>query len=754
MQTLRKSAPTLVAAALLYSGLAVAAELEEVIVTAQKREQSLQEVPIATTALSAGDLSAAGVTSMEQLAMATPGLSFNNSTSFLQPYVRGVGALNPGAGTHGSVAIYFDDVYIARSYTSMMSLDNIEQIEVLKGPQSTLYGRNATGGAISIRTKVPTPDQEFEGKLSGTLGDFDHRRGSIYLSGGFNEYLAGSIAGTVAQRDGFHDNNTPFPGGVLRGNGDDLGELDSTFVQGKLTFEPNDRMTFTLGAFYREEDGTVGFNWTQVGPQSALFTLQLQAAGIEGAFGLPPGTLTNTLAGATFDPAFRGSTDSIASSNIEETGIDLHANFDIGENLELVSITAYKDSEQNGDVDLFRVVQLPTLGFQSVFPNEFFSQEVRLQSTGENDLVWMVGADYIKDESGDPTILNGTIWPTVLPDLLGLGPGVVPGGISDWETTGWSVFADATYSFADTYNLTVGGRYTKEEFELSDLLVGNSRPTVDDSNTTWRVVLDRGFDWGLLYGSLSRGFVTGGYNTQNGQSRFVEPETLTSFELGFKSDLSASFRLNGALFFYDYEDVHTQVVGGATGGTTFLLNGPEAEVQGVDLEFAWAATENFSLDGGLVYLFQREYTDFDVPADPASLIPGVSATGNDMVGAPELSVVVNGEYRVPLASGGLRFNLNLAHNSGYFLNADNFIGTGGALDDSGYSVVNARVTWTNADESIEISAWANNVFDEEYFTGGNTNSQIDAIGVFPATGSAVVVMSDPATFGVTASYSF
>jgi iron complex outermembrane recepter protein len=729
-----------------------AAELEEIIVIAQKRSESLQDVPIAMTALSSEALQKSGVRNFKELANATPGLAFNTSSSFLLPFLRGVGANNAGAGSHNSVAVYFDDVYSARAYGSVMQLDNIEQVEVLKGPQATLYGRNATGGAILIKTKTPMPGQNFEGKVSGTLGDYDHKRASVYLAGSLSEQFAASIAGTKAERNGFVENITQVSP-IQRGSSEDLGNVDSEFVQGKLTFQPNDDMTFTLGAFRRKEYGTEGSNWSQVNPGGALLTLQLNAAGLEPAFGFPAGTLTNTVANATFATGEQEGSDPTAGSKIDEVGFDLHGNIAIGESMELVSITGYRDSDYEAQVDLFFAVELPTLGFTGDFYNKVITQELRLQSTDER-IDWLVGVDYIKDDDSDkPTELQLVVWPTISPDFLGLGNGVLPLGGSTWDTEGRSVFGDATIPFGESYSLTVGARYTEEEFEVTDLLTNLNR-TKKDKNTTWRIVLDKKLDLGMVYGSLSRGFVSGGFNVQSATAPFVEPEQLTSLEFGLKADLSESVRFNASVFAYEYEDIHSSVVGGASGGTTFTINGDKAEIRGLDLESTWAATENLTINAGLVYLFDREYTDFEVAADPVTNIPGVSASGNDVSGAPELTYVLNADYLVPLESGNLTINGNISYNSGYFIGVDNTIGSGGLGDDS-FTVVNARISYMTDREDWEISAWMNNILDEFYYTGGNVNSEIGVPSLqFPVTGSAVVVNADPRHFGVTVSYNF
>ena len=706
--------------------------LEEVIVTAQKRAQNLQDVPVSITALSTEKMEATGVLQLESLSHGISGLVINNANSLLLPFIRGVGAFNAGAASPSSVAIYIDGLYTPRANAAAFELANVEQIEVLKGPQSTLYGRNATGGVITLTTATPSPEDETSGRIKLSYGNHNQQRLSAYVAGGMSDTVAGSIAASVSKRDGFIENlvTTPNPGG-LRGTTDDVNSLDEVSVVAKLAFNPSDNLDITLSASFREFDDTSNFAYKQLNPGFA---------GLFGASILPE---RQTFAHWGYREG-------------DDTAINLTARYDF-DDMYLVSISGYINNYLSANTETY-ALPLDFAGFEVDWETTSISQEIRLHSDNDSDLQWMVGAQYFQ-EGDDASEIWGTIG-TVVGVMLNPGTplGVSPTrdhplGDTDWDSTSYAVFGEVVYSATDRLNVTLGLRNTREEFDLRDNrdpgffgAIGFVGVPVADSSEDWneltyRLVLDYSYDWGMLYLSRSKGFVSGLLNVQNPFGSVIEPEILEATEVGFKSDLmDGRVRLNGAAFIYDYEDIHAQTVNGAT-GLTNLVSGQEASISGAELDMTAALSESLILTAGITQLFDREYDLFDIPAG-AGGFPPVLATGNTIAGAPKSSVTLGLAHEMDIASGSLSSNLSASYNSGVFYDIEESIGSGGLTDDS-FTLVNFSATYYSADDNWSLGIWANNLLDEYYITGGINSA-----------GSIVGVENPPRMFGVSAGYSF
>lgn len=233
--------------------------LEEVLVTAQKRSESIQDVPIAVTAATQEQLEYAGATSIKDISMVSTGVVVNDSNNFIFPFIRGIGSFIQSGSTNSSVAIYLGGVYFPRLSSAALELDNVEMVEVLKGPQATLYGRNATGGTIKVRTATALPGDELSGKLSATVSDYNNRRLSAYASIGISDTLAGNAAFYMAKRDGFTKNLAATNRDVRDGSevdGVDLDSLETYYLNGKLTWAPTERLQATFAAYTTKSEDT------------------------------------------------------------------------------------------------------------------------------------------------------------------------------------------------------------------------------------------------------------------------------------------------------------------------------------------------------------------------------------------------------------------------------------------------------------------------------------------------------------------
>ena len=791
--------------------------LEEVIVTAQKRNESVQSIPASIQAITNEKLMFSGVENIAYLEQISPSLTVNHNGGYALAYIRGIGSTNQGTGSYSSVAIYVDDVYLTRPTSALFGLDSVEQIQILKGPQGALYGRNATGGAILITTKSPKPGQEFQGKVSATAGNYDLKKYGVSLSTGLTEKLAGSIEYSDSARDGYVKSTTP--------GYSDLDDRDTFSVMGKLVFTPTEATTLEFSASYDESDDSNGIAFQQVdsgiadptnplnaaifapnslaaltNPQLLGFSVAANGAcQMSGGGSLLDGTCSpNELFGFLADP---NNLPTVSALNAAASGISFDNRSDINPNVtssafgsgvtapftgaesygrkgifnyledsryslnitseyeffDLVSVTAYTESLLNSAADVLSampgsVAYNPAsgnIGFSTWFDSKSWSEEIRLVSK-DMSFDWLAGLTYFHDEG------MAKINADVLGDSLRQAD-------NKFEVDSLAAFGQIKYPLSDKANMTLGARYTHEEFELVDhidqavadgialpglrsvqffnSLTPGLFPTTDSyENLTGNIALDYMLDDVLFYGSVGTGFKSGNLNAQNPLSGGVDPEKITSYELGFKSDLFGNrIRLNGASFFYQYDNIHIQVIN-SNSGATILLNGSNAEVFGAELELVAALTEGLTLNTGLTVL-NAEYKD-DVNILGQSTL---SINGNKIAGAPESSLTVGLEYVYPLdkldMNGDLIFNLNALFNSGYYFESENRVGTGGN-NNEGYNIYNANLTYQS--EAWSVSLWANNLTDEEYYRGGLLANGL----------SEVAIAAAPRHYGLSVSYNF
>ncbi|NIB38817.1 TonB-dependent receptor [Pseudomaricurvus alkylphenolicus] len=690
-------------------------KLEEIIVTAQKREQSIQDVPMVVAAVTAEDLQASGVQSLDSLTHLVSGLVINTNNSLLLPFVRGVGSFNAGAATNTSVAVYVDGVYTPRSNALAFGLDNVAQIEVLKGPQSTLYGRNATGGAITITTHSPEPDEAAASQIRLSVGNYQQQRLSARTTRPLADNLAISLSGAIVRRDGYVDNlatATPLPGSLQ-----DINNVDEKSLALKLLGSISETSEWELALSYREYDDTNNFGFRQFNPAFASDPGQYHSYG---HWGLREG---------------------------DDTAATLQGRFEF-EPFTLVSVTGYLNNRFFGTAEVFSLPEA-VAGFAADWEATTYSQELRLHAPDDADHPWLLGFQYF--EEGDT---DSQIWGALGAALSPAGEATLSPsaehslGDSDWQSRSHALFGEWIYRASEALSLTLGLRHTREAFSLKDNrdpgffgAIGFVGVPVDSQREVWeeltyRAVLDYHTPWGLIYGSRAKGFVSGTLNVQNPAGAVVDPEILIAHEIGFKADVAAwGIRLNGALFDYDYQDIHAQTVS-ATTGFTNLVAGQKAAIRGMDLEWQGAVGEAWGYNLALTYLYEREYDEFSVPAG-AGGFPAIEASGNTISGAPELTLALGVEHNHHTLRGRWQSNLSISHNSGVFYGVDESVGSGGDSDDA-FTLVNVQTTFYPPHERWSLSLWLNNLFDEYYLSGGLRSGD-----------SIVAVEAPPRFYGLT-----
>ena len=751
---------TLFAAALSVSGGAFAQEsqvgvIEEVIVMATKREADVFDIPIATSTFTGSEIENSGVVHLVDLPLVEPSFSVSAPAGWLQPFIRGVGTNTAGLGTYSSVAMYIDGVYQANSLSlNASTLDNAESVQVLKGPQGTLYGRNATGGAILINTYTPKAGDEFASHAQIDIGDFDTQRFTGGALMGLGERFAGIVDVTVRQRDGFVENHAP---------GDDFADEDGWDVGAKLVFEPSDSLSFVLSGKYGEDDSNV-FAAEQVGqfdsdasplpglnnPQAfwAGTVLQLIQGGVLQQGGTPADAAAAqaaalpSLLGMASQIAFQDGIHETADNSLlngqtsgvlgnfpgdsqgwyaENASMSLNATYST-DTLDVVSITVFSQMETGAATGVLRAdpatlpdltaIGLPALfnqgniGFGADLETDTFTQEVYAVST-DSDLEWIVGAYYFYD-SGESRATG---------DVFGTSTPVTD---NEHEVESISAYAELTYPISEALGITAGIRYTDEESEVEDNLFGNpaipnvGNPSISDDHTTYNLKLTYNIDDLLVYGGVSTGFKSGSVNTANPGAGQVGAEEVTSYEIGFKSKLAdGRVSLTGAAFVYDFENIQLNALS-VTSGVVFLVDGVKADVAGIELGVDAVLSESFDVFANVTWLDTEYLNDAEIVSTGEVL----AIEGNKLTHAADLVATLGLNYNHDFSSGGsVGARILGNYNSGFWADQSNAFGSSGDEDDS-FFVANASVSYTSSSGHWTLTGYVNNLTDEEYYTSG------------------------------------
>jgi iron complex outermembrane receptor protein len=706
------------------------AMLEEITVTAERREQSLQDVPLAVTAFSGDMVKEGGITGIADIALQTPNFtmgSFNTAES--QLFLRGIGSTNDGPVSDPSVAVFIDDVYIGRPSGASTDLYDLERIEVLRGPQGTLYGRNAAGGAVNIFTKKP--QHEFEAKAGVTVGDYSLFNLRGYINGSISDTVAGKLTANVRTRDGYAENIT---------TGQDLEDDNTTSVRGQLLFTPSDTVDVLLGFDFTDIDNSgdnrflTNFDVEPIFPASQTDPQQAEIA----RFGNDPR---------------KSSHDEIQKSEKTLWGLMARVDADLGW-ATLTSITSYRESEaawqqalvplladKDGGLGIFDVDDGADEEAEQV------SQEFRL--AGATDKLNWVGGLYYFDENVYKSERFVTYWgPATAPLNVIFNSGDVSFNM-DGDTTSFAAFGQFTWDISETVALTLGARYTDDEKEQLSVAVSNEpiaglvwgiplgpsgAPYRTSGKESWDKVTTRvSVDWDvtddhMVYATYSEGFKSGSFNSHTSSPLIAAapllPEFATNREIGARTQwLDGRVRFNVTYFDLDYEDLQTWAL------IDFVLvaDNAAAEVSGVETDFAVAFTENFGISGNLATL-DGKFTE------------GANA-GNKLRKAPELTWSVSPNVSIPLQSGAsLDIVATASYTDEYHMELDNDL-RGLEPDET---VIDASVKFTSADQRWDLTLWGKNLGDELYAV-----HHIDG-----SFGGATKIWAPPRTYGISFNHSW
>ena len=683
--------------------------LEEVIVTAQKREEKAQDVPIAITALSADDLAATGAQSTIDLKTSVPSLNMTTGVAgFGLPRLRGVGASGQGPGIENPVAVYVDDVYYGATFGIIQSLFDTAQVTVLKGPQGTLYGRNTTGGLIQVRTR--DPEFTVSGKAQVGYGSFDTVNGGAFLAGGLSDSVAMSISGQYENRDEGY--------GVNRFTGNETQTSESWAGRIKLLWEVGENTKVRLSA---DANGREGAD-----PTFRNFTLNTLGQDVN-----------QLIVDAGGDPDYDIYSDVDPELEGDQAGGSIIIEHDFG-GATLKTITAYRETELRTYFDPDGTIQ-PLLRIDNNNFDEQFTQEIDLISNADGPFKWTVGAFYMWNSAGqDPGRTTG---------LRTFGGNGYSDTVTEVRLSSISGFAEGVYAFGEATNLTAGIRYTNDEREFEAATVsynGNANVTtisdsIADSRTfsdpSWKLSLDHRFSPELMvYASYNHGFRSGTYVPQASPIIVLEPEEVDGYEIGFKSDLfDQRVRLNVAGYYYDQTNVQVQQV---IAGVNQVYNADGAEIYGADADIIVQITDNFRLFSGVGYT-DAKYTDFTnaIISIPYPLAPGFvippgqgclgtfgnprtqvggncllrgDASGNTLQNTPEITASLGGSLDIPTGVGTFTLTANYYYNDGFIATVDE------RVFQASYNLIDASVTWKDRNDRLYIRLWGNNLAEEYY----------------------------------------
>ena len=726
-----------------------AAGLEEIVVTATKREESLQDVPVSADVHTGHHLENLNLSSVADMVDITPGLVVNQGAGNANIFIRGVGSKTGSISNESSVATYIDGIYQSdKIATNQFNFLDIERIEVLKGPQGTLFGRNATGGAISIVTKKPT--DEFSALLEGTVADFGTYKASGYISGGITDTLAASVAFAVDESDGFLNYVNPDPNSPL--NDDEVSRSESEAVRAKLVWAATENLEFTLSGTYMDAEDNGLINWQPITDVPTL---------IEGQLGIPISRERHDYAG-----------DGLGFNTVDYSASSLTVDWSIND-MDFKSITSYTLSENSSQVDI-DVSPIPAFTF--VVPStvtDTFQQEVQLSSETAGGVRWIVGGIYFNDkaEYEDLYLVGGVPYPYTAANVAATTAGAV-GAVRNWrETDSIALFGEVGFDIAESTSLTLGLRYTEEDLEVDPNratgialpnatltgfdFVATSTPFADESTTfdevTWSLVVDHQFQEDVMgYASYKRGFKSGVYNitSAGGQNDVpTEPELLDAYEIGLKSTLlENTLRLNMAAFYYDYQDLQVSVTDTSSGAAQITENAAEAEIYGLDFSGEWVATDQLSITfgGSILDTEYTEYANATVWAPLPAGLPGFVAQGGLFATSADLSgeqLPYSPDFTFNL---GATYDITLDNNSAFTIAANWNYNDGFILypqpevaQDS-FSKVNASITWTSPAEMFYVKVYGTNLLDEDIISSESTND-FGQIGTY----------LPPETYGVT-----
>lgn len=749
--------------------------LEEIVVTARKRSEDLQDTPVSVTALTSTLISDARLVHVRDIENLTPNLNFlvssDGSGSTLQAFIRGVGQFDFAVTTDPGVGVYVDGVYLARTIGANVAFSDVERVEVLRGPQGTLFGKNTIGGAINVVTRAPTGDTGYSGEI--TFGEDSHAAFDGYVEFPISESLAASLSVLRKVSDGWQD----------RTRGDNAGNNDLWGLRGHLNWHAGDDWKSHLVMDVVEQSQNVyprvlsDFDPTQFFPS------------MYNGFVLAP--LGESCCATNIEDIDRsGVLNELDRDDLETLGLSWTNTWMLGD-LELKSVTGYRSMES----EVYRDSDNQPQDYFSVgtgFDTKQYSQEFLLSGRG-GAFDWTLGAYFFNEDANhltEVTIASGLYEAlSALPLFVTTPDGIplmflaVPLDLTlhydrDQETTSYAGFFSGALHLSERLRLNLGARYTYEEKALDTFTIKRASQTPialpgpspasecsavissgngsqfrceeDWSQFSPKIGVDYSFSDDLMgYAHIAQGFKSGVFNGRpisTEEISVADPEVVTSYEIGFKSQFMARrLQLNGALFHNAYEDqqqlVNTSSSATAAGLILLVENAAESSLTGAELEVSALVGDGFSVRGGIAWL-NAEFDKFDQTSFITGQVEDLS--GRKYRDAPEWNANLLIQYERLLAGGGtLRLRGDLAYRGDIYYTNDEAATTFDRLHADAFTTVNAGLTYVTEGGDWEFGVYGRNLTDQREVIGGF---------VVDAFGSTDVPFTEPRRWFVSVKY--
>ena len=775
-----------------------------IVVTAQRREQTLQDVSASVVAVGADRLANSQVNSLQDLQTVVPSVSFGNDFNQAKIFIRGVGANTSTTGNATGVALHVDGAVVARAEAQLTSLFDLERVEVLRGPQGTLYGRNATGGSINLITAKPTDYLSGYGRL--TYGNYNAIVAEGAIAGPITENILFRIAGKTEDRDGFGENPV---------TGSEVDDLKRRMVRGMLQFNFSDTMDLLLsGEYFRQDDHSGAVHYLRA---SFPDVPRLAPLGV-GGYATDPRDLASEVDVGTITDSysFTGTFRTELTSALTVTNIANYRSFET---------SLFQDLDLSAVIESLQTNGQPTTVQERRIDSEQYSNELQFNYSVDNlDLV--VGGFYFHERqrpidnvglsrrngmaSNIPILEAAGIDLAEAYELCGYSPDGVSGGStiiapkrvctrSNLGTEAWAIFGQANIGLGllapalDQFTLKLGGRYSDEKIDSRNpsiiIAAGGRGPVIHHTNESTFVersfsdfTPEVGLQWEpnrdlMLYYTYSEGFKAGSGENAAGSRTIVDPEKLQNHEIGVKATVANGVSVNLAAYTYDLQgaQLNKTIAGGPTGYTTIFENAAETTAKGLELDIFGRITPDFRISGSLSYT-DAEYVDFVTldPLDPRNVMtPGspaydpvtnpdptafgapcegdldaatptceIQLAGNRVRNTPEWAWNMHAEYDIPFVNAGeLTLQGDVTYKSRiYFTEYEREIESSRA-----YTLVDIGAIYRTADDRLSFQVWAKNLFDVE-----RTSSTFAL-----ATGRLIgATWLPPRTYGATIGYNF